>query len=195
MKKPVYTFASLVLFAVAANASAQTSFRADLDGSMTVPPTATTATGTCTGILNAEQTEYTFSCTHDLLNANKGHIHRGVITDPPSSDTVVFGFAETDCCPESSTWALTPADAADLQEGRLYVNIHSVEFTSEAIRGLLVEDNEGNDDSNGDAGDNVPFTGICGSIGTAGLLMMFCGLMSFRVRHRYAIVTHPTRCV
>lgn len=117
------------------SARGQTQFHAELDGSQTVPPTPTTATGTCSGTLNAAETDFTFSCTHTVRDAIAGHIHRGTAG---SVGDVVFAISESGCCPESSTWLLMPQDAADLGAGRLHVNIHSAQHATEAIRGQLL---------------------------------------------------------
>lgn len=177
MKTREYLLGALIVSFAASAASAQTSFRAELDGNKTVPPAPTTATGECEGTLNAEETEFTFSCSHDLLDATKGHVHRGSVTDPPSSDTVAFSFAETDCCPESTTWELTAEDVEDLFAGQLYVNIHSEQYSSEAIRGAFEKDvpDDGTEDPV-----VTPRAGVCGASGAAAILMTFCGLCTLR---------------
>lgn len=157
-------------------AAAQTTFTAELDGRQTVPPASTLASGTCIGTLNADETEFTFSCTHNANNATDGHIHEGAVG---ISGGVVFEFAEDECCPASSTWMLSAEDAAALKAGNLYVNIHSEIFAVEEIRGQLLADTGGPAD---DPGEDTTFRGVCGSFGGLGMMMLVAGLTVMRLR-------------
>lgn len=172
---------ALLMTGVAAwsgTALAQTSFTASLDPTQTIPPAISQATGTCVGTLSADETQFTFSCTHDIQNATDGHIHQGAFG---TSGEVVFEFAEGGCCPPTATWFLTPAEAAVLKAGNLYVNIHSEIFTSEEIRGQFLQ--SGGDSTTG-ADEDTEFQGICGTFGLTCLLPMFGGLVALRFRPR-----------
>ena len=153
---------------------AQMTFTAELDGRQTVPPAPTTATGVCTGTLNAQQTEFTFSCTHTAPSSNEGHLHNA---PRGSSGDVVFEFAEADCCPPSSTWLLTAQEVEKLLAGEIYVNIHSDQFTSEEIRGWFDADGEIQIESQ-------PFQGLCGAAFASAMILIALGLGGLKVHGR-----------
>ena len=172
---------AVIVMMVAGGALAQTDFTATLSGRNTIPPATTTATGLCTGTLNAEQTEFTFTCTHDVPQAVQGHIHEG---PKGISGGVVREFADVDCCPEDgTTWAadddepLTPELVARLLAGELYVNIHSEEFSSEELRGQFIADSD-------IVADTPTSSGVCGSFAMQGMLMTLAGLVCLRFHHR-----------
>jgi hypothetical protein len=75
---------------------------------------------------------------------------------------------------------MTAEDVEDLFAERLYVNIHSEEYTSEAIRGVFEKDVET------DPGDDptVVAPGMCGASAGAALLMTFLGLSTLRIGRR-----------
>ena len=177
MRRLYSRFVVLGMVACVPSALAQTTFTAELDGRQGVPPANSQATGTCTGTLSADESEFTFSCTHDVNSATDGHIHGGAFG---ITGDVVFEFAEGECCPDSTTWMLTADDAAALKAGNLYVNIHSVIFSVEEIRGQLLADDEGSD-VDGDTVEDATFSGACGSLGGFGMLLLFGGLLAMRL--------------
>ncbi|MGB5139392.1 MAG: CHRD domain-containing protein, partial [Candidatus Zixiibacteriota bacterium] len=73
---------------------------------------------------------------HNVVGASGGHIHFGA----PCVDggAIRFGFTSA-ASPIHETWALSPANVAELNAGNLYVNIHSPSFPSGEIRGQIVQ--------------------------------------------------------
>lgn len=108
-----------------------TQFTFPLDG--TQAGTNSTATGSCTGVLDAAQTAFTIDCTHNVSNAIAAHIHKGA---PGVAGGIVFPFA-SGTSPIHAVWNLTPSDVTDLLGGQLYVNVHSIAFPLGEIRGQI----------------------------------------------------------
>lgn len=169
----------VIVLALAGSAVAQDTFTAELDGRSTVPPATTTATGLCTGTLNAEQTEFTFTCTHDVPQAVQGHIHEG---PKGISGDVVREFADDNCCPDSTTWTaddeepLTQELVARLMAGELYVNIHSEQFPTEELRGQFILDSE-------IVADAPTSSGVCGALVAQAMFATLAGLVCLRFHH------------
>ncbi len=91
----------------------------------------TTATGSCTGVLDAAQ--FTIDCTHNVADAIAAHIHKA----PPGVDgNIVFPFA-SGTSPIHGVWNLSASDVTDLLGGQLYVNVHSNAFPLGEIRGQI----------------------------------------------------------
>jgi hypothetical protein len=95
-------------------------FTASLDAAQA--GTASTATGSCTGTLNAAQTSFSIMCTHNVAGAFAAHIHSGA---PGVAGPIVFPFSSPSS-PINETWStITPSDVTTLLAGGDYVNIHS----------------------------------------------------------------------
>jgi hypothetical protein len=92
-----------------------------------------TATGSCTGVLDATKTTFTIDCTHNVTSPIAAHIHKGL---PGVQGGIVFPFA-SGTSPIHAVWNLTSSDVTDLLGGQLYVNVHSVAFPLGEIRGQI----------------------------------------------------------
>jgi hypothetical protein len=112
-------------------APASTTFNVPLDGSQA--GTNSTATGSCTIVLNGAQTTLTIDCTHNVANTILAHIHKGGVG---VAGPIVFPFSSP-ASPIHEVWNLTPSDVTDLLAGSLYVNIHSMAFIGGEIRGQI----------------------------------------------------------
>ncbi len=123
----------LCLFFLSAAASAQSVYRLTLDGGQEVPPVATDATGLCIAILNADETQLTTTCQHDVENVTVAHIHQNF---PGQNGPIVFPF-ENVTSPFTGTWDIDQAGLDALRAGELYVNIHSDEAPAGEIRGQI----------------------------------------------------------
>ena len=105
-----------------------------LEEGQEVPPTGSMATGVCTGVLNADQTEFTVVCTHDVADATAAHIHNGPTGE---NGPVIFPFDSA----TSPIIGTAPVDIdllANLQTGNLYVNVHSSAFPGGEIRSQIL---------------------------------------------------------
>src|SRR3954471_21381716 len=118
-----------------------TTFTANLVGAEEVPPTGSSGTGTGTVVLNPAQNQITVNLTFAGLGtpANAAHIHGpgapGVIAP------ILFPFTGVPLAMAGSipqqTFAITPAQVAELQAGLYYMNVHSTPFPNGEIRGQL----------------------------------------------------------
>ena len=115
------TFTKLKPFLLCGPARQKTTFTFNLDQSQETPPTGSSATGSCTGVLSPSQTSFQLDCTHNVVNPTAAHIH----TAPPGSPGGIVFALGTGASPISATWNLTPSDVTDLLAGLLYVNVHS----------------------------------------------------------------------
>ena len=136
---------AVVLILVAApSASAQQMFTATLAGAQEVPAVATPGTGLGTVILNAAETEITVNLTFSGLTSTAilGHIHGAAA--PGVEAGVLFDFAGDVAALNSNggtiparTFAISPAQVAELRAGLYYFNVHSVNFGGGEIRGQI----------------------------------------------------------
>jgi len=116
-------------------------FTAMLNGAQ--EPTTSTATGFGTVILNATQTMITVDESFSGLiggPATASHIH--CCAAPGANGPVLFPFAgvpnaTSGTIPEQ-TFAITPAEVAELEAGLMYMNIHDAVFPGGEIRGQIV---------------------------------------------------------
>jgi outer membrane protein assembly factor BamB len=115
-------------------------FNATLTGSQEVPPTGSTATGSAIVVLNQAQTMITVDMNFAGLAApaTMAHIHApggpGVIAPIVINFT---GFPAATSGTYSNSFAITPTQVSQLQNGLAYVNIHNGTFSSGEIRGQL----------------------------------------------------------
>jgi hypothetical protein len=134
---------SLVLAAVLlpVSAKADTIFHATLTGAQEVPPTGSSATGMGTVTLNAAETMITVDLSWSGLSApaTAAHIHGPAA--PGTNAGVIFPFsgvpATTVGVIPTQTFAITPAQVADLEAGLFYMNVHDAIFPGGEIRGQL----------------------------------------------------------
>lgn len=142
--------AAVLGLAVASNSLAQTTYSTVMTGGNEVPPVVTTGTGTATVVLNAAQTQLTISVAFQNLigvYANS-HIHgpaspgvnagvrwgftgvaAGWVFSNANHDGVLTNFLVTS--------GITPTDVANLNNGLMYVNIHSDFRPGGELRGQL----------------------------------------------------------
>ncbi|HRC86382.1 MAG TPA: DUF4331 family protein, partial [Thermoanaerobaculia bacterium] len=108
-------------------------FTATLEGRQQVPANASTAGGACTGVLDADGSSFSLSCTHTVSGPTAAHIHQGA---EGSNGPVVCDFGGP-ASPIQFTCPLTPELLSALRQGGLYVNVHSGSFPGGEIRGQL----------------------------------------------------------
>ena len=111
-------------------------FLLDDDQEVSCTGTGSVATGFGIAILNPALNSLSVYVEHNVLGANAAHIHFGA----PCVDggAIRFGFTSA-ASPIHQTWALSPANVAELNAGNLYVNIHSPSFPNGEIRGQIVQ--------------------------------------------------------
>lgn len=124
----------LFCLALVNTAAAQSAFSIPLEGVQQVPPVSTEATGHCVGVLSADQSAFSVSCTHDVQNPIGAHIHMGVAGE---NGGVIFPF-DSAGSPMSQTFEFSPDDVATLMAEGFYVNVHSEVNGGGELRGQIV---------------------------------------------------------
>jgi hypothetical protein len=143
LKKVLQVFgllAAVTLLSVPARATML--FDASLTGAQEVPPTASQGTGFGTVLLNNALTQITVNLDWFNLTApaTVAHIHGPAA--PGTNAPVIFSLsgvpaATSGAIPEQ-TFAITPAQVADLEAGLFYFNIHTPNFPGGEIRGQIL---------------------------------------------------------
>lgn len=130
--------AAVALFMVSGTGQAATRvFNATLNGTSEVPPTTSTGTGTATATLNTATRKLTWDVTYSGLSgpAKAAHIHGPAV--PGKNAPVVIPFTGNLASPIKGSKTLTAAQAANLEAGKYYVNIHTAANPGGEIRGQL----------------------------------------------------------
>ena len=110
---------------------------ATLNGSQEVPPYATTATGRGTLAFDATTRDILIAyTTHNVTGATVAHIHTGApgVNGPANVATLTAG-ANVYTAPHPTT--LTTQNAADVNAGNTYFNVHSATYPAGEIRGQI----------------------------------------------------------
>ncbi len=115
-----------------------TRFVAHLNGSQETPLVKTSATGETTLTLNSDNSLTCTVTTTDTRNANAAHIHVAPAGVAGPIIIPLNGGPTTWSCPST---VLTAEQLTALQEGRLYVNVHTVDHPAGEIRGQIVAAN------------------------------------------------------
>lgn len=112
-------------------------FLAALRGSQEVPPTASTALGSGTVLVNPVNRQLTAGVTTSGIAGSAAHIHEAA---PGVNGPIVIPLAEA--VTGSGIWTasaiLTEAQFNTLQAGNLYFNVHSAAFPNGEIRGQIL---------------------------------------------------------
>lgn len=138
---PVIVFACLAN-PWSAQALAQAWFVADLGSAQEVPPNASSATGFGRVTLNAAETVITVSVHYSGLSSNlsAGHIHApaAIGVNGPVRFNLNPTTGATAGAVVNLSFAVTPAQVADLRNGLSYINLHTSNFPGGEIRGQLL---------------------------------------------------------
>ncbi|HXC92239.1 MAG TPA: CHRD domain-containing protein [Stellaceae bacterium] len=129
----------LTAFLVAGAAHAATKvFKATLNGASEVPPTTSSATGTATATLDTATRKLTWDVTYSGLSgpAMAAHIHGPA--EPGKNAGVVVPLTGSLQSPIQGSRILTPAQVANLEAGKYYVNVHTGANKGGEIRGQLL---------------------------------------------------------
>jgi hypothetical protein len=124
------------ILAVAPVSAEMLAFKADLKGASEVPPTDSPATGTAQVDVDTATKEVKWTVQYSGLtgDATAAHIHGPAVVGENAGPVVdISGKIE------SGSATLTAAQIADLQAGKMYLNIHSAKFPDGEIRGQLAK--------------------------------------------------------
>lgn len=138
MRRTTLAAAGLLAAALAwgyAQAATET-FTGTLGGGTEVPPTTSTGSGTAQVTLDPATGQITYKVTYSGLTgpAAAAHIHCGAAAGANAGVAVAFKDAAS---PISGTATLTPAQMADLQAGKCYVNVHTAANKGGELRAQL----------------------------------------------------------
>ncbi len=123
-------------------ASAQTTFLVRLNAAQEVPPTSSAAVGSGTVTLNADKTlSYDISYSGLTADFQAAHIHGPAV--PGTNAPVLFPLTNVPTDARSgalrgTTSVLNTAQVADLTNGLMYANIHTLDFQGGEIRGQIL---------------------------------------------------------
>ncbi|MGO8952099.1 MAG: CHRD domain-containing protein [Rhodomicrobium sp.] len=132
-------FAGTLLAAVlsAGALAADVMFKADLKGSAEVPPTDSKGTGAAELIYDPASKTLNWKITYSGLTgpATMAHIHGPAGPGKNGPVAVKFGDPKS---PINGSTTLTSDQAADLEAGNFYINIHTAEHKGGEIRGQVM---------------------------------------------------------
>lgn len=131
---------SALLFAGTAAFAATESFTADLKGSGEVPPNDSKGTGTVTASYDTASKKLTYTATYKDLSgpATAAHFH-GPAAAGANAPPVVPVPPANIASPIKGEATLTDAQAADLEAGKWYFNVHTALHGPGEIRGQVVK--------------------------------------------------------
>ena len=129
---------AVILFAGTASA-ATVKFHATLTAGAEVPPSKSTGSGEADMTLDTTTHELTWDVTFKGFYSEvvAAHIHGPA--QPGANAGVVIAFPKSPTSPIKGTAKLTDEEQAQLLAGAYYVNIHSKNNPSGAVRGQLIE--------------------------------------------------------
>jgi hypothetical protein len=135
------TFIPLVLaatLACAAPACAE-KFKATMDGKTEVPATTSSGTGTADIDYDPASKKLTWKVTYSGLTgpATAGHFHGPA--EPGKNAGVAVPITNIASSPVEGSAVLTDAQAADLEAGKYYVNVHTAANPGGEIRGQVTK--------------------------------------------------------
>jgi CHRD domain len=130
--------ATLLALAPAAFAATQT-YAADLKASAEVPPNDSKGTGTVTATYDTASKKLTYTATYSGLTgpATAAHFHGPAAAGVNAG--IVVPVKEITLSPLKGEATLTDAQAADLQAGKWYFNIHTAANKGGEIRGQVMK--------------------------------------------------------
>jgi hypothetical protein len=113
--------------------------KATLDGKSEVPPTTSTATGTADIDYDAATKKLSWKLTYSGLTgpATAAHFHGPA--GPTDKAGVAVAIPNAGTSPVEGSATLTDAQAADLEAGKYYVNIHTAANPGGEIRGQVTK--------------------------------------------------------
>jgi CHRD domain len=128
--------ATFAMFAGASAVAEVLTYKADLNGASETPSTASTATGTADVKVDTAAKTITWVIKYSGLtgNATAAHFHGPAAVGEKAGPEIDISKMI-----EGGTAPLTDAQLADIQAGKVYVNIHSAKFPDGEIRGQVVK--------------------------------------------------------
>jgi hypothetical protein len=132
-------FAGLAVMLAGSASAATVKFHAMLDAASEVPPSKSTGSGEATASLDTATHELTYDVTFSGFSSDvtAAHIHGPAAAGKNAGVVVPLGSAPKS--PIHGSAKLTPEQEQELTAGMYYVNIHSKNNPSGAVRGQLTQ--------------------------------------------------------
>jgi hypothetical protein len=139
MLKTKTLLATLALGIAFAGPAFAEKMKATLDGKTEVPPNTTAGTGTADIDYDAATKKLTWKLTYSGLTgpATAGHFHGPA--EPGKNAGVAVAIPNATSSPAEGSATLTDAQAADLEAGKYYVNVHTAANPGGEIRGQVTK--------------------------------------------------------
>lgn len=137
--KSIYAALALGAALVAAGPAFAEKMKATLDGASEVPANTTAGKGTADIDYDPASKKLTWKVTYSGLTgpATAGHFHGPA--EPGKNAGVAVPLANVATSPVEGSATLTDAQAADLEAGKYYVNIHTAANPGGEIRGQVTK--------------------------------------------------------
>ena len=125
--------------AILAGPASAEKFKATLDGKSEVPATTSSGTGTADVDYDAATKKLSWKLTYSGLTgpATAAHFHGPA--EPGKNAGVAVAIPNAGSSPAEGSATLTAAQAADLEAGRYYINIHTKANPGGEIRGQVTK--------------------------------------------------------
>ena len=139
MTKTMFAAFALAAAVLLAGPASAEKFKATLSGKSEVPPNASTATGTADIDYDPPTKKISWKLTYSGLSgpATAAHFHGPAETGKNAGVAVAIPNAGSSPAEGSAT--LTDAQAADLEAGKYYVNVHTAANPGGEIRGQVTK--------------------------------------------------------
>jgi hypothetical protein len=139
MTKTMYAALAFAAAALLAGPASAEKFKATLDAKSEVPPNASTGTGTADIDYDPASKKLSWKLTYSGLSgpATAAHFHGPAETGKNAGVAVAIPNATKSPAEGSAT--LTDAQAADLEAGKYYVNVHTAANPGGEIRGQVTK--------------------------------------------------------
>jgi hypothetical protein len=130
---------AIALLSAAPAFADQVKYTADLTASAETPPTDSTGTGTVDATYDTDTKMLTWTITYQGLTGDvtAAHFHGPAAVGEKASPVVPIDAPYTS--PISGSATLTDPQAADLQAGMWYFNLHTAKYPDGEVRGQLVQ--------------------------------------------------------
>jgi hypothetical protein len=138
MKMTMLTFAALIALTPAAFAASET-YMADLKGASEVPAVDSKASGALSATYDTATKKLTYTVTYKDLSGPAAAAHFHGPADAKTNAGVVVPVKDMTPGTLKGEATLTDAQAADLQAGKWYFNIHTAANKGGEIRGQVMK--------------------------------------------------------
>jgi hypothetical protein len=139
MNKPIFATLALATSVVFAGPAFAEKFKAALDGKSEVPPNTSAGTGTADIDYDPATKKLSWKLTYTGLSgpAKAAHFHGPA--EAGKNAGVALAIPGATASPAEGSATLTDAQAADLEAGKLYVNVHTEANPAGEIRGQVTK--------------------------------------------------------